>query len=128
VEDGSLRLAADAWRALEALCFALEESSAASRLIVTCRYYSAKELPSNRLFVEGLSGMLAIDIGKKTRALVSGVPAAQRNPEREEKIVQVADGNPRLLERPRCANSARICWPRSCLARSASWSARRWPA
>jgi tetratricopeptide (TPR) repeat protein len=99
VEDGSLRLAADAWRALEALCFALEESSAASRLIVTCRYYSAKELPSNRLFVEGLSGMLAIDIGKKTRALVSGVPAAQRNPEREEKIVQVADGNPRLLER-----------------------------
>ena len=99
VEDGSLRLAADAWRALQALCFALEESSAASRLIVTCRYYSAKELPANRLFVEGLSGMLAGDIGKKTRALVAGVPPAQRNPQREHKIVKVADGNPRLLER-----------------------------
>ena len=99
VEDGSLRLAADARRALEALCFALEESSAASRLIVTCRYYPAKELPANRLFVEGLSGMLAADIGKKTRALVEGVPTAQRNPQREQKIVQVADGNPRLLER-----------------------------
>src|ERR1039457_3817740 len=99
VEDGSLRLAADAWRPLEALFFALEESSAASRLIVTCRYYSAKELPANRLFVEGLSGMLAADIGKKTRALVAGVPAAQRNPKREEQVVQVADGNPRLLER-----------------------------
>jgi tetratricopeptide (TPR) repeat protein len=99
VEAGSLRLAPDAWRALEALCFALEESSAASRLIVTCRYYSAKELPANRLFVEGLSGMLAADIGKKTRALVAGVPAAQRNPKREEQVVQVADGNPRLLER-----------------------------
>ncbi len=98
VEDGSLRLVPDAWRALEALCFALEESGAASRLIVTCRYHSPKALPANRLFVEGLSGMPATDIRKKARDLTSGVPIAQRNPQREAKIVAVADGDPRLLE------------------------------
>jgi len=98
VEDGSLRLVPGAWSALEALCFALEESGAASRLIVTCRYYSKKALPAHRLFVEELSGMRAADIGKKTRALVEGVAKERRNPRREEKIVEVADGNPRLLE------------------------------
>jgi len=98
VEDGSLRLVPDAWRALEAVCFALEESSAASRLIVTCRYHSRVALPANRLFVQGLAGMPATDIGKKVRDLVSGLKAAQRNPRREEKIAEVADGNPRLLE------------------------------
>ena len=98
VEDRSLRLVPGAWSALEALCFALEESGAASRLIVTCRYYSKKALPAHRLFVEELSGMPAADIGKKTRALVEGVAKEQRNPRREEKIVKVADGNPRLLE------------------------------
>ena len=98
VEDGSLRLAAVAWSALEALCFALEESGASSRLMVTCRYYAKKALPAHRLFVEELSGMPAADIGKKTRALLSDVPTAQRNPRREAKIVKVADGNPRLLE------------------------------
>jgi hypothetical protein len=50
------------------------------------------------LFVEGLGGMPATDIAKKVRALASGVPTGQRNPTREEKIVLVADGNPRLLE------------------------------
>jgi hypothetical protein len=30
--------------------------------------------------------------------LVTGVPDSQRNQKREEKIVKVADGNPRLLE------------------------------
>ena len=98
VEDGSLRLVPDAWSALEALCFALDESDAASRLIITCRYHSAKALPGNRLFVEGLSGMPATDIGKKVRDLAKDVPVAQRNPTREAKIVAVADGNPRLLE------------------------------
>ena len=98
VADGSLRLVPDAWRTLEALCFALEESATASRLIVTCRYHSPKELPPNRLFVEGLSGMPPTDIGKKASALLSDVPKEQRNPKREEKIVKVADGNPRLLE------------------------------
>ncbi|HLM98400.1 MAG TPA: tetratricopeptide repeat protein [Bryobacteraceae bacterium] len=97
VEDGSLRLATDARRTMEALCFALEESNAVSRLIITCRYYSQKGLPPNRLFVEGLARMAASDIGKKTEALVSG--ETKRNPGRQAKIVKVADGNPRLLER-----------------------------
>ena len=98
VEDGSLRLVPDAWSALDALCFALDESGAASRLIVTCRYHSARALPANRLFVEGLSGMPATDIGKKVRDLAKDVPIARRNLQREAKIVAVADGNPRLLE------------------------------
>lgn len=98
VQDGSLRLATGAYRALEALCFALEESDGASRLIVTCRYYSGKALPANRLFPQGLAGMPATDIGKKLGALLSGVGVEQRNTQREAKIVEVADGNPRLLE------------------------------
>ncbi len=98
VEHGSLRLVTGAWSALDALCFALEESGAASRLILTCRYYSEKELPSNRLFVEGLSRMAPTDIGKKTQALVAGIPEEKRDRKREERIVEVSDGNPRLLE------------------------------
>jgi hypothetical protein len=98
VADGSLWLTAGAWSALQALCFALEESGTASRLIVTCRYYLENALPDHRLFVQELSGMAPADIGKKTRAMVEGVPAGQRNSQREAKIVKVADGNPRLLE------------------------------
>jgi tetratricopeptide (TPR) repeat protein len=98
VEDGTLRLVPDAWNVLEALCFALDESSAASRLIVTCRYHSAKALPENRLFVQPLSRMRSGDVFKKTLTLVKGIPAEQRNADREKKIVEVADGNPRLLE------------------------------
>jgi len=98
VEDRSLRLATGAYRALEALCFALQESGAASRLIVTCRYHAPKALPANRLFVQPLSGMPATDIGKKVHSLVFGVEEAKRNRKREQKIVEVADGNPRLLE------------------------------
>ncbi len=98
LDDGSLRLVTGAWSAFDALCFGLEESGAASRLIVTCRYYSEKELPPNRLFVEGLSRMAPTDIGKKTQALVAGVPEEKRNRKREQKIVEVSDGNPRLLE------------------------------
>ena len=98
IEDGSLRLAEVAYEALEALCFALEESGAASRLIVTCRYHAPKALPPNRLFVQPLSGMPPTDIGKKVQSLVFGVAEAKRNRKREQKIVEVADGNPRLLE------------------------------
>ncbi|MBM3737618.1 MAG: ATP-binding protein, partial [Acidobacteria bacterium] len=48
VADGSLSLAAGAYGTLEALCFAFGESAAASRLIVTCRYFKKETLPPNR--------------------------------------------------------------------------------
>jgi hypothetical protein len=53
VQDGSLRMSPGAWQALEALCFALEHSGAASRLIVTCRYHSAATDARHRHRQEG---------------------------------------------------------------------------
>ncbi|MBM3739875.1 MAG: tetratricopeptide repeat protein, partial [Acidobacteria bacterium] len=96
--DGSLSLAAGAYGTLEALCFAFGESAAASRLIVTCRYFKKETLPPNRFHVEGLAAMPAADVKKKTRKLLADMPAHKRNHARESKAVEVADGNPRLLE------------------------------
>jgi tetratricopeptide (TPR) repeat protein len=99
IDNASFRLAVGAWKALEAICFALDESAGASRLIVTCRYHSPDALPPNRLFIEGLSGMLPTDVDKKVEFLAAEAPDSKRDLKREEKIVKVADGNPRLLER-----------------------------
>ncbi len=92
--------------------------------------------------------MAATDIDKKAGALVSGVREHRRNPEREARIVKVADGNPRLLEwlmalaiRSDVIEDAFLnqldatvskfrenLLAEKLLAPSASPSARRWPA
>jgi len=95
VLDGSLRPISDAVKVLTALCGALEETDAESRLIITCRYDCP--LPSRRLHLEkNLARMNATDIDKKCRSLTAYAQVKQ-HPE-YERVLRVADGNPRLLE------------------------------
>jgi hypothetical protein len=94
IEDGSLRMTAQAYRILEAICAALAENNAVSRLIVTCRYLQADTLPPHRLHLESLAAMSKSDIDKICRPLdkeIQQQPITQR-------IIKVADGNPRLLK------------------------------
>jgi tetratricopeptide (TPR) repeat protein len=92
IEAGSMRLSTDAYNALEALCAALAENQATSRLIVTCRYLA--ELPPHNLYVESLVAMSKADIDKKCRLL----PEEIQTQAKDQRIQKIADGNPRLLE------------------------------
>ena len=96
--DGSMRLSAEAYRVLEALCAALEESHS-SRLLVTCRYLEPATLPPHRLHLERLLPMNAADFAKKRRLLPTDIQTTlAQDPPLQERILTIADGNPRLLE------------------------------
>jgi tetratricopeptide (TPR) repeat protein len=94
IEDGSLRMTAEAYRILEAICAALEENQAESRLIVTCRYLKEDTLSPHRLHVESLAAMGKSDIDKICRPLDKEV----KQEIRQQRILDIADGNPRLLK------------------------------
>jgi tetratricopeptide (TPR) repeat protein len=94
IEDGSLRMTAEAYEILEAICAALEENAAESRLIVTCRYLKEDTLPPHRLHLESLAGMSSSDIDKICFPLDKEV----RQQLRTQRIIHIADGNPRLLK------------------------------
>jgi tetratricopeptide (TPR) repeat protein len=94
VKDGSLRMTAEAYEILEAICAALEENRAESRLIVTCRYLKEDTLPPHRLHLESLAGMSSSDIDKICFPLDKEV----RQQLRTRRIIKIADGNPRLLK------------------------------
>ncbi|MEH2394939.1 MAG: CHAT domain-containing protein [Nostoc sp.] len=94
IEDGSLRMTAEAYEILGALCAALAETGAESRLIVTCRYLKADTLPPHRLHLESLAGMSSSDIDKICFPLDKEV----RQQLRTRRIIKIADGNPRLLK------------------------------
>jgi tetratricopeptide (TPR) repeat protein len=94
VEDGSLRMTTGAYEILAAICAALEETGAESRLIVTCRYLKADTLPPHRLHLESLAGMNSSDIDKICFPLDKEV----RQQLKTQRIIHIADGNPRLLK------------------------------
>ncbi|MBN3943374.1 tetratricopeptide repeat protein [Nostoc sp. NMS9] len=94
IEDGSLRMTADAYEILGAICAALAENGAESRLIVTCRYLKEDTLPPHRLHLESLAGMSSSDIDKICFPLDKEV----RQQLRSQRIIHIADGNPRLLK------------------------------
>jgi hypothetical protein len=94
VEDGSLRMTAIAYDVLAPICAALAENQAESRLIVTCRYLKQDTLPSHRLYLESLAAMGKSDIDKIVRDLDTEV----REKLRQQRIIKIADGNPRLLK------------------------------
>ncbi|MBN4004364.1 tetratricopeptide repeat protein [Nostoc sp. LPT] len=94
IEDGSLRMTAEAYEILGAICAALAETGAESRLIVTCRYLKADTLPPHRLHLESLAGMSSSDIDKICFPLDKEV----RQQLRTRRIIHIADGNPRLLK------------------------------
>ncbi|NEO97934.1 MAG: tetratricopeptide repeat protein [Symploca sp. SIO2E9] len=94
IEDGSLRMTVEAYRVLEALCAALAENQAESRLIVTCRYLKEDTLPPHSLHLESLAAMGKGDINKIVRDLDEGV----REKLQQQRLIRIADGNPRLLK------------------------------
>ncbi|MBR8841050.1 MAG: tetratricopeptide repeat protein, partial [Stigonema ocellatum SAG 48.90 = DSM 106950] len=94
IEDGSLLLTAQAYEILAAICAALEENGAESRLIVTCRYLKEDTLPPHRLHLESLAKMSRSDIDKICFSLDPEV----RQKLRTQRILKIADGNPRLLK------------------------------
>nr|MDZ7997671.1 tetratricopeptide repeat protein [Aulosira sp. DedVER01a] len=94
IEDGSLRMTAQTYEILEAICAALAENGGESRLIVTCRYLKADTLPPHRLHLESLAGMSSSDIDKICFALDKEVKQQLRT----QRILKIADGNPRLLK------------------------------
>ncbi|MEH2112969.1 tetratricopeptide repeat protein, partial [Nostoc sp.] len=94
-KDGSLRMTTDAYKILGAICAALAETGAKSRLIVTCRYLKADTLPEDhRLHLESLAGMSSSDIDKICFSLDKKVKQQLRT----QRIIHIADGNPRLLK------------------------------
>ncbi|MBW4464823.1 MAG: tetratricopeptide repeat protein [Pegethrix bostrychoides GSE-TBD4-15B] len=94
VDDGSLRLVTEAYDLLGAICAALAETGAVSRVIVTCRY--GCPLPPHRLHIEQLAAMRPADIAKKCRLLPDYADLV-KHPE-YRRVIKIADGNPRLLE------------------------------
>ncbi|OYD89792.1 hypothetical protein CDG76_33865 [Nostoc sp. 'Peltigera membranacea cyanobiont' 210A] len=94
IEDGSLRMTAEAYEILRAICAALTETGAESRLIVTCRYLKEDTLPPHRLHLESLAGMSSSDIDKICFPLDKEV----RQQLKDQRIINIADGNPRLLK------------------------------
>ncbi|MEH2123400.1 tetratricopeptide repeat protein [Nostoc sp.] len=94
IEDGSLRMTAEAYEILGAICAALAENGAESRLIVTCRYLKEDTLPPHRLHLERLEQMSSSDIDKICFPLDKEV----RQQLRTQRIIHIADGNPRLLK------------------------------
>ncbi|MFN6460943.1 MAG: tetratricopeptide repeat protein [Nostoc sp. DedVER02] len=94
VKNGSLRMTAEAYEILGAICAALEENGAESRLIVTCRYLKSDTLPPHRLHLESLAGMSSSDIDKICFPLDKEV----RQQLKTQRIIHIADGNPRLLK------------------------------
>ncbi|QLE43079.1 tetratricopeptide repeat protein [Nostoc sp. C052] len=94
IEDGSLRMTTGAYKILAAICAALAETGAESRLIVTCRYLKEDTLPPHRLHLESLAGMNSSDIDKICFPLDKEV----RQQLKTQRIIHIADGNPRLLK------------------------------
>jgi tetratricopeptide (TPR) repeat protein len=94
IADGSLRLTTVAYDILGAICAALAENQAESRLIVTCRYLQADILPPHRLHLESLDRMNKSDIDK----ICFPLDIKTRQQVRTQRILTIADGNPRLLK------------------------------
>ncbi|MBD2592823.1 tetratricopeptide repeat protein [Nostoc spongiaeforme FACHB-130] len=94
VADSSLRMTTAAYDVLAALCAALSENQAQSRLIVTCRYLEENTLPPHRLHLEKLAAMGEADINKIYWQLDGDV----RLQVKKQRLLKIADGNPRLLK------------------------------
>lgn len=86
----------DAKKVLEALDFAISETNYQNRVIVTCRYeFKVKEEKS--FYKEHLHSFGKADLKKKIEQLERTL---KKTPDEKVigKIIEVADGNPRLLE------------------------------
>ncbi|WP_293332880.1 tetratricopeptide repeat protein [Microcoleus sp. CAWBG58] len=83
---------------LEALVWAIRETNAPHRLILTCRYdFESQQL---RYFhKQSLDGFKGADLQKKCSQLEAFAPGSQVDEKLRMQAQNLADGNPRLLER-----------------------------
>ncbi|MEG5037948.1 tetratricopeptide repeat protein, partial [Microcoleus sp. B3-C5] len=85
-------------RILDALVWALKETNGPHRLILTCRYDFASPLLRD-FYKQGLDGFKDADLQKKCSWLLALAPCSKVDKELQLQAQNLADGNPRLLER-----------------------------
>jgi tetratricopeptide (TPR) repeat protein len=93
-----VRLAPEAAGVIHAVLAAVHESATESRVIVTCRYRFPLTGPAH-LFPLDLPSMRSADLAKKTAQLPAWYRDSGIAAELLAQAEQLADGNPRLLER-----------------------------
>jgi tetratricopeptide (TPR) repeat protein len=95
--QGTFILSAKATKVLEALVFAIQDTRAPDRVIITCRYdFDSPYLQS--FYKQPLASLREADLEKKCNRL----PAFSAQPQDssiQERAKQLADGNPYLLEK-----------------------------
>ena len=94
--DGGHILQTKVAEILESLIWAIQETDAPDRLIITCRYQFQSEL-LDKFFMQRLDGFHRADLQKKLSRLVN-FDAGTTDDGLIERAIALADGNPRLLE------------------------------
>ena len=85
-------------RILEALVWAITETNAPHRLILTCRYdFDSQQL--RNFYKQSLDGFKGADLQKKCSQLKAFAPESKVDEKLKSPAQKLADGNPRLLER-----------------------------
>jgi tetratricopeptide (TPR) repeat protein len=85
-------------RILEALVWAIQETDAPHRLILTCRYDFDSRLLRD-FYKQSLDGFKGADLQKKCSQLEAFAPGSKVDEKLKSPAQNLADGNPRLLER-----------------------------
>ncbi|MBD0314916.1 MAG: ATP-binding protein, partial [Microcoleus sp. T3-bin5] len=96
--SGDYVLRSERARILEALVWAIQETNAPHRLILTCRY----DFDWQRLrdfYKQSLDGFKGADLQKKCSQLEAFAPGSKVDEKLKSQAQNLADGNPRLLER-----------------------------
>ncbi|MEG4088898.1 tetratricopeptide repeat protein [Microcoleus sp. Pol12B4] len=83
---------------LKALVWAIQETNAPHRLILTCRYDFDSPLLRD-FYKQSLDGFKGADLQKKSSQLEAFAPESQVDEKLKSQAQNLADGNPRLLER-----------------------------
>ncbi|AFZ17807.1 tetratricopeptide repeat protein [Allocoleopsis franciscana] len=95
--DGGYVLQPEAARVLEALVWAIEDTSAPHRLILTCRYDFESTLLQD-FYKQPMEGLRGADLRKKCSRLSAFDAKSQVDEALQSQATRLADGNPRLLE------------------------------
>ena len=85
-------------RILDALVWAINETNAPHRLVITCRYDFDSPLLRD-FYKQGLDGFKDADLQKKCSWLAAFAPKSSVDGKLQSQAKKLADGNPRLLER-----------------------------
>jgi tetratricopeptide (TPR) repeat protein len=95
--DGGYVLQPEAVTVLEALVWAIDDTYARHRLILTCRY-DFESILLQEFYKQPLEGMRGADLRKKCSRLTAFDAKSQVDEALQSQARRLADGNPRLLE------------------------------